>query len=121
MVCSIYYPHSYPFTRPIWTIEECIVKENFQSIYLEDYYTSLVKIHNEMYEKNWNMCTMLEKDILVFLTRINHFEYIFYNTHMSCNSTRNHFKEHITEELMIHVWKPSRYELWKNYDSEIII
>ena len=31
-----------------------------------------------------------------------------------------YFKTNVIEELMIFVWKPSRYDFWKNYDSDII-
>ena len=120
LTCSINYPHSYPFVSPYWCIKECIIKEDFQSIYLKDYYYKIVNNHNNLYKKEWSVFITLEKDILIFLTRINHFEYIFYNSYIKFNNIRNHFINIVTEELMMIIWHPSRYEFWKNYDSDII-
>ena len=71
-------PCSYPFTPPYWMLIR--VKHNFvieQSLSLEEHYKFIIKIHNFCNDKKiWSPATDIEKDILLFISRINHFEYL---------------------------------------------
>ena len=117
---DIDYPNDYPFTPPKWVLKYSIFKEEFHSFYLSDYYQYIINTHNNQYDLYWSPVIMLEKDILIFVTRINHFEYILENAFLKDNKIRKHFKYNVTEELMSYVWNPKRFNLWKNYDTDII-
>jgi hypothetical protein len=68
--------HNYPFSKPIWNLIK--VKDSYSSrlpIKLLEYYTYITKKHNHMYKnKNWSPVTDFKSDILVFISRIHHFE-----------------------------------------------
>lgn len=118
--CSIHYTRYYPLEPPIWVLDECIIKEDILSIDLKEYYNYIVLKHNLQYSTCWSPIIYLEIDILEFIQKINHFEYIFDNVFVANNKIKNIFKNYITEEMMMVVWHPCRFKLWKNYDFEII-
>jgi len=118
--CSIHYPQSYPLAPPLWVLDECIIKDDVSSIDLKEYYNYIVSKHNLQYSRLWSPVIYLEIDILEFIQKINHFEYIFDNVFVSDNKIKNIFKNYITEEIMMVVWHPFRFDIWKHYDSEII-
>jgi hypothetical protein len=43
---------------------------------LIEYYSYLVKNHNLLYKKQWNPCISIDKNLLDFVRKINHFDYI---------------------------------------------
>lgn len=118
--CSIHYPPSYPLESPLWILDECIIKDDVSSIDLKEYYNYIVLKHNLQYSRIWSPIIYLEIDILEFIQKINHFEYIFENVFVADNKIKKIFKNNIIEEIMIVVWHPDRFDIWKNYDSEII-
>jgi len=90
---KIEYSSNYPFVPPIWFIEEVkhnIVRQEYGPFYLLNYYIGKLKDHNHQYNRYimdqwndlgnglidnslWSPAITVEKDILVFLQRINHF------------------------------------------------
>jgi hypothetical protein len=83
---KIVYSSNYPFVPPIWFIQS--VKHTFQ-IDLLDYYIDKVHQHNTTYLTymmnpfdvnslsllgDWSPAISVEKDILYFLQKINHFD-----------------------------------------------
>lgn len=78
---KIQYSNNYPFTPPIWYIKG-VKHNNISTMELLDYYIYKIKNHNELYNAvldgmtQWNPAIGIEKDILLFLERINHFEEI---------------------------------------------
>ena len=117
--CTITYPETYPFCPPVWTLLKIIIKEDIQSIDLKEYYENIVSNHNIQYAFNWSPLIRLEKDILDFIQKINHFEYIFDTVYIADNKIRNIFRNLITEELMMYVWHPSRFDTWKYLDTDL--
>ena len=77
----IYFPNNYPFDPPIWRLVN--VKTNINtSIDLRSYYKYIVNNHNEIYKYkkknkyNYSPAITIDADLLYFIQRINHFEYI---------------------------------------------
>ena len=75
-------PRLYPFTAPIWSLIK--VNNNLYNrgiITLTEYYESVVGHvnHSSRELHNWSCIYGFEKEILRFLTRINHFESILEN------------------------------------------
>lgn len=68
--------HNYPFSKPIWHVIN--VEDSYSirlHIQLLDYYKHITKIHNNMYKnKNWSPAIDLRTDIILFISRIHHFE-----------------------------------------------
>jgi hypothetical protein len=68
--------HNYPFSRPIWHVIN--VEDSYSTrlhIKLLDYYKYINKIHNNMYKNNnWSPAIDLRTDIILFISRINHFD-----------------------------------------------
>ena len=117
--CTITYQETYPFSPPVWTLVNIVIKEDIQSIDLKEYYENIVSNHNLQYTVNWTPSIRLEKDVLDFIQKINHFEYIFDTVYMADNKIRNIFKNLITEELMMYVWHPNRFDTWKYLDENV--
>lgn len=85
---KIIFPSTYPFTPPIWKLEEekntmCLSPE----YNLRKYYEDITNRHNEIYlrktkvddndrETNWTPAIGIDSDILYFLEKINHFDAI---------------------------------------------
>ena len=67
---------TYPYKPATWSLIG--IENNFNNnINLENYYNELVEGHNSHLNNSWSAAIYIEKDILLFLTKINHFEYIF--------------------------------------------
>lgn len=72
---NILYTTEYPFKQPIWKLVD--VEHNVSThINLKDYYEYLIKKHNEQYLIDWSPAINFDTDILDFIQKINHFEYI---------------------------------------------
>jgi hypothetical protein len=75
---KITFPRSYPFTPPYWMLIR--LNHNFvieQPLSIEEHYKFIIKTHNFYNNKKiWSPATDIEKDILLFISRINHFEYL---------------------------------------------
>jgi len=72
---NILYTSEYPFRQPIWKLID--VEHNVSSyINLKEYYEYLIKKHNEQYLIDWSPAINFNTDILDFIQKINHFEYI---------------------------------------------
>ena len=72
---KIVYPQDYPFQPPQWTL--VCVKHNIETkINLKDYYEYLVETHNNSYLVDWSPAIHINIDILEFIRRINHFDYL---------------------------------------------
>ena len=80
---KIKYSPSYPFSPPIWFLQE--VRHNLVTeVCLLDYYSYKVNQHNQSYtsyisvghhiETAWSPAITVEKDILSFVQKINHFD-----------------------------------------------
>lgn len=75
IIINILYTSEYPFRPPIWSLID--VKHNTKSsINLKDYYSYLIGNHNEQYSNDWSPAINYDIDILDFIQKINHFEYI---------------------------------------------
>ena len=72
---SILYTEPYPFHAPKWLLRD--VKHNLIiPLNLTNYYTYIVQNHNEQYSYDWSPAISIEKDILNFIQKVMHFEYI---------------------------------------------
>ena len=79
MEIDVYFPNEYPFVQPLWCLKN--IKHNIkveQLVNIKEYYSNIISNHNKQNETNWSPATELEKDILEFILKINHFEYLFY-------------------------------------------
>ena len=64
----------YPFNPPIWKIID--VKHSLK-MNLYEYYTYIVYMHNKIMTHSWSPAIKPYVDILYFIAKINHFEYLF--------------------------------------------
>lgn len=83
---KIMFPSTYPFTPPIWKLEEEQDTMSLSPEYnLRKYYDDIAIQHNEGYlrktrvdelnrETNWSPAIGIDSDILYFLEKINHFD-----------------------------------------------
>ncbi len=72
---KIVYPQDYPFEPPQWSL--VCVKHNIESrIKLKEYYEYLVETHNNKYSIDWSPAIHIDIDILDFISKINHFDYL---------------------------------------------
>jgi len=63
----------YPFKHPVWSLLD--VSYNIKlPLNLKDYYNYIVKNHNDRHAFDWSPATDIEKDILEFIQKINHFD-----------------------------------------------
>jgi hypothetical protein len=79
---KIIYSSEYPFYPPIWFLKEVTHTIPYQ-IDLTEYYCYKVNCHNSKYVQNlmddtygssWTPAVFIEKDILMFIEKINHFD-----------------------------------------------
>jgi len=68
----ILYGDGYPFLPPQWNLSSVINKSS-ATINLNEYYEYIVNCHNNQYTINWSPAIIIEKDILLFITRVNFF------------------------------------------------
>jgi len=80
MKIDICFPRNYPFVEPLWCLKS--IKHNIkleQPLNIKDYYNYIIDNHNKINKKNWSAATKIESDILEFLRKINHFDYLVYD------------------------------------------
>ena len=63
----------YPFKHPVWSLLDVFYNINLP-INLIEYYNYIVKNHNDRYNMDWSPAICIEKDILEFIQKINHFD-----------------------------------------------
>jgi hypothetical protein len=81
MEIDIYFPNKYPFIRPLWCLKNIIHNIKLeQPINIKNYYYNIINNHNNQNKKYWSPANEIEKDILGFIIKINHFEYLFYDS-----------------------------------------
>ena len=78
---KIHYSIDYPFAPPIWFVKE--VRHTIPNqVNLTDYYCYKVSVHNQQYVQSlldgipytsWTPAISIEKDMLCFIEKINHF------------------------------------------------
>lgn len=74
----IFYGNDYPFFPPLWNLLN--VKHNLDiSINLKQYYSDIINYHNNLNKKDWSPAIDLTQDMLDFIQKINHFEYMLNN------------------------------------------
>jgi hypothetical protein len=82
---KIEYSLYYPFAPPIWYIESVyhtLPHTGYDKFYLFDYYIDKIHQHNHLYNRlllegtQWNPAISVEKDILLFVKRVYHFDEI---------------------------------------------
>ena len=72
---KIVYPQDYPFEPPQWSL--VCVRHNIESrLNLKEYYEYLVETHNNKYSVDWSPAIHINIDILDFISKINHFDYL---------------------------------------------
>jgi ubiquitin-protein ligase len=74
----INYPSDYPFNPPRWSVDS--VKHNIHSLPIDvlDYYQYIVQKHNDILRNDWSPGIHIDRDLLAFVQKINHFEYILH-------------------------------------------
>jgi hypothetical protein len=82
---QITFTDTYPFEAPIWGlvgVKHTIPKANlpYPTYKLSDYYQHAISMHNNIIRnpENWSPAIDIEKDILDFLRKINHFPEMFH-------------------------------------------
>ena len=71
----ITYEDDYPFSYPIWHLIS--VDHNICTLLnLEEYYDYMVANHNSAYKKNWSPAIDIDIDILDFIRKILHFDFV---------------------------------------------
>ena len=81
MKIDIYFSNQYPFVQPLWCLKK--IKHNIkleQPLSIKEYYSNIINNHNNQNKKCWSAATKIETDIVEFIRKINHFEYLFYNS-----------------------------------------
>jgi hypothetical protein len=75
---KIIFTSSYPFRPPIWEYVDMRTNLCSQKLSLDlvEYYQYLIHNHNQQYEHYWTPVTDIEQDILDFVRKINHFEFL---------------------------------------------
>ena len=72
---KIYYSEKFPFKPPKWEFID--LKHNIDiHINLIDYYTEIVSFHNNINNNDWSPAMDIHHDILNFIQKINHFDYM---------------------------------------------
>jgi hypothetical protein len=67
---NISFPEDYPFKNPIWSIISVETNIN-KSLNLNEYFQHLIYSQNCQNKCSWSPAIDIEKDILIFITRIN--------------------------------------------------
>jgi restriction endonuclease S subunit len=72
------YTSAYPFDIPKWSIVSCNDRLASSLKNAEEYYKYIIYTHNSIYQQhNWTPTIDIDKDILQFMIRINHFDSLF--------------------------------------------
>ena len=67
----------YPFNPPIWSLYSIDYKCNKDNLNICDYYTYLIKNHNDESQRHWSPAIKFEQEFLRLIVRLNHFHYLF--------------------------------------------
>ena len=67
----------YPFNPPIWSLYSIDYKCNKDNLNILDYYTYLIKNHNDESQRQWSPAIKFEQECLRLIVRLNHFHYLF--------------------------------------------
>jgi len=70
------FPVEYPFQPPVWSLEKIQQQTKPTHVDMKEYYEYIIEKHNSQNATRWSPSTFIDKDILLFFTRINHFEYL---------------------------------------------
>ena len=74
----MYYTNTYPFDIPEWSLVYCDDRLASSLKNAKEYYRYIIHNHNSIYQNhNWSPATDIDKDILQFMIRINHFDSLF--------------------------------------------
>lgn len=74
----IYHNRNTPFIAPIWYLNN--VKHNLTiPIDLTEYYNDIIAYHNSLNRIQWSPAIDVDKDMLDFIQKINHFDYMLNN------------------------------------------
>ena len=73
---EIIFPNDYPMRNPIFSFINIENNVSNSPINLEEYYKYIINNHNEQYKKYWSPAISIPVNILDFIQKINHFEYI---------------------------------------------
>jgi len=71
-------PTDYPFNPPTWILSDISTTISNYKL-LISYYSSKVIYHNEINLKNWSPVILIDKDILLFMTKILKFDEVIAN------------------------------------------
>ena len=73
---ELLFPDNYPFMQPNYSFVN--VKHNISNppINIEEYYKYIIDNHNNLYKRDWSPAIHISVDILEFIQKINHFEYL---------------------------------------------
>jgi ubiquitin-protein ligase len=78
LVIHIFFGSNYPFSPPYWLLYD--IKNNINiSIDLNNYYCDILLYHNCLNYKQWSPAIDIHTDILDFIQKINHFDYMLDN------------------------------------------
>jgi len=73
------YTPTYPFDNPRWSLVSCDDRLASSLKNAKEYYRYIIHTHNTTYHQdNWSPATNIDKDILQFMVRINHFDSLFF-------------------------------------------
>jgi hypothetical protein len=74
----ITYPPEYPFVAPYWELIDTQHNIHSPPTEIPLYYSDIIKEHNNAFKSYyWIPAMTVESDILNFIQKINHFEYLF--------------------------------------------
>jgi len=72
------YTPTYPFDIPLWSLISVDDRLASSLKNAKEYYRYIIHTHNTTYQQhNWSPATDIDKDILQFMVRINHFNSLF--------------------------------------------
>ena len=71
------YTDNYPFDAPTWLLISCDDRLASSLKNAEEYYRYLIDNHNSVYSQCWSPAIDIDRDILMFIVRINHFAHLF--------------------------------------------
>ena len=78
LIINLSYTKKYPFDAPLWELKRVLTNKN-TGYNLTNIFKYWIDIHNEIYRKQWSSVTTIDKDILVFVTRIAFIHQIFHS------------------------------------------
>jgi hypothetical protein len=73
---EIDFSNDYPFIQPNYSLIQIEHNHPNTPINLEEYYKYIIDNHNYQYSKYWSPAILIDRDILDFVRKVNHFEYL---------------------------------------------